>query len=51
MLLLMIARNGRPLLELCCGGRYLVLMLASKNLIFFNCILFASADLFKILLG
>ena len=27
-------RNGRPLLELCCKGRYLVLMLASKNLIF-----------------
>jgi hypothetical protein len=47
----MIARNEKPLLELCCGEKYLVLMLASKNLIFFNCILFASAFLFRILLG
>jgi len=41
MLLPMIARNGKPLLELYCGEKYLVLMLASKNLIFFNYILLA----------
>ena len=34
MLLLMIARNGRPLLDHCYRGRYLVLILASKNMIF-----------------
>ena len=51
MLLLMIAKNEWQLLELCCKERFLVLMLASKNMIFFNCILFASAFLFGVLLG
>ena len=35
MLLLMVARNGRQLLDLCCRERFLVLMLVSKNPIFF----------------
>jgi hypothetical protein len=47
----MIARNGRPLLELSCRGKYLVFMLASKNLILCNYILFATAFLFIILLA
>ena len=51
MLLLMKAKSERQLLELCCRGRYPVTMLASKNLIFFNYIQFASAFLLQILLG
>ena len=35
MLLLMAARNRKQLLDLCCRERFLVLMLASKNPIFF----------------
>jgi hypothetical protein len=51
LLLLMKAKSERQLLELCCRGKYPALMLASKNLILFNYILFASAFLFGILLG
>ena len=51
MLLLMKAKSERQLLELCCRGRYRITMLASKNLIFFNYIMFASAFLLQILLG
>ena len=35
LLLLMIARNGRQPLELCCRGKYPVLTVASKNLTHF----------------
>ena len=36
LLLLMIARNGRQLLELCCRGKYPISIVASKNLNFLN---------------
>ena len=51
MLLLMKAKSERQLLELCCRKRFLVSMLASKILILFNFILFASAFSFRVLLG
>ena len=43
MLLLMKAKRERQLLELCSRERYPISMLASKNLILFNYILFALA--------
>ena len=36
LLLLMMARSGRQLLELCCRGKYIVSTVDSKNLTFFN---------------
>ena len=36
LLLLMMARSGRQLLELCCRGKYIVSTVDSKNLSFFN---------------
>jgi len=50
MLLLMKVRSGRQLLELCCRERFLVSMLASKSLIFFDFILLASTFSFRVLL-
>ena len=36
MLLLMIARSRRQLLELCCRGKYIISSVDSKNMSFFN---------------